>query len=64
MDDTTRHVFITGGTGYLGSRLIPRLLNRGHQVSALVRPESQSKLPPGCEAVIGTHSMRPPTETV
>jgi uncharacterized protein YbjT (DUF2867 family) len=53
MDDLTRHVFITGGTGYIGSRLIPRLLDQGHKVSALVRPQSQSKLPPGCEAVAG-----------
>jgi uncharacterized protein YbjT (DUF2867 family) len=53
MDDIAQHVFITGGTGYIGSRLIPRLLNRGHKVSALVRPESQSKLPPGCDAVPG-----------
>jgi uncharacterized protein YbjT (DUF2867 family) len=47
------HVFITGGTGYIGSRLIPRLLNRGHKVSALVRPDSRGKLPAGCDAVLG-----------
>jgi uncharacterized protein YbjT (DUF2867 family) len=49
-----RHsVFITGGTGYMGSRLIPRLLERGHEVRALVRPGSDKKLPPGCTAVLG-----------
>ena len=48
-----RHVFITGGTGYMGSRLIPRLLQRGHQVRALVRKGSENKLPPGCDVVIG-----------
>lgn len=37
----------------MGSRLIPRLLSRGHRVTALVRPESQGKLPAGCEAVPG-----------
>ena len=41
MDSSPAHVFITGGTGYIGSRLIPRLEARGHKVSALVRPESQ-----------------------
>jgi uncharacterized protein YbjT (DUF2867 family) len=49
-----RHcVFITGGTGYMGQRLIPRLLARGHEVRALVRPGSEKKLPRGCMPVIG-----------
>lgn len=54
---THRNVFITGGTGYVGRALIPRLLERGHSVRALVRSGSEQKLPPsvpcGCEAVIG-----------
>jgi len=33
-------VFIAGGTGYMGSRLIPLLVARGHEVKALVRPGS------------------------
>jgi uncharacterized protein YbjT (DUF2867 family) len=33
--------------------LIPRLLQRGHEVRALVRLGSESKLPAGCEAVLG-----------
>jgi uncharacterized protein YbjT (DUF2867 family) len=45
--------FITGGTGYMGRKLIPQLLQRGHQVRALVRPGSEGKLPPGCEVVLG-----------
>jgi uncharacterized protein YbjT (DUF2867 family) len=49
----TRQVFVTGGTGYMGSRLIPTLLERGHRISALVRPGSQTKLPPGCTPVLG-----------
>ena len=53
MDQAARDVFITGGTGYIGSRLIPRLLARGHRVRALVRPQSQNKLPAGCEVVTG-----------
>lgn len=48
-----RNVFLTGGTGYLGSRLIPRLLARGHKVRALARKGSEEKLPPGCEVVLG-----------
>jgi NAD(P)H-binding len=48
-----RNIFVTGGTGYIGSRLIPLLLQRGHHVRALVREGSESKLSPGCTAVIG-----------
>jgi uncharacterized protein YbjT (DUF2867 family) len=48
-----RHVFVTGGTGYMGSRLIRELLARGHRVRALVRPGSEKKLPAGAEAVAG-----------
>jgi uncharacterized protein YbjT (DUF2867 family) len=53
MSGVSRHVFVSGGTGYVGSRLIPRLLERGHRVRALVRPGSESKLPVGAEAVLG-----------
>ena len=53
MHETRQGVFITGGTGYIGSRLIPRLRARGHGVRALVRRGSEAKLPPGCEAVVG-----------
>ena len=53
MPEPTHHVFITGGTGYMGQRLIARLLAAGHRVTALVRPGSERKLPPGCAAVAG-----------
>jgi len=46
-------IFMTGGTGYIGRRLIPVLLKRGHQVRALVRPGSENKLAPGCTPVPG-----------
>jgi uncharacterized protein YbjT (DUF2867 family) len=45
-------IFITGGTGYLGRRLIARLLKSGCQVKALTRKGSEAKLPPGCIPVI------------
>jgi uncharacterized protein YbjT (DUF2867 family) len=48
-----RKVFITGGSGYMGSRLIPLLTQRGHEVTALARSGSEHKLPPGAKAVIG-----------
>lgn len=38
-------VFVTGATGFVGRRLVPRLLGRGHDVTALVRrPESAGHL--------------------
>ncbi len=46
-------VFITGGTGYMGQRLIPRLLERGHEVRVLVRPGSEKKLSAGCTPIPG-----------
>ena len=45
-------VFITGGTGYIGKRLIRILLEEGFEVTALIRATSLKKLPPGCSAVI------------
>jgi uncharacterized protein YbjT (DUF2867 family) len=54
MNPVTQSVFITGGTGYMGSRLIPRLLNRGHKVRALVRHQSRGELPAGCIAIEGS----------
>lgn len=46
-------VFVTGGTGYLGGRLMPTLLSRGHQVRALARRGSERKVPAGCELITG-----------
>jgi uncharacterized protein YbjT (DUF2867 family) len=48
-----RTIFVTGGTGYIGRRLIPLLLARGHEVRALVRPGSEAKLPAGATAIPG-----------
>jgi len=47
-------IFITGGTGYIGSRLIKALQQAGgFHIKALVRKGSEHKLPPGCELVTG-----------
>ena len=48
-----RQIFVTGATGYLGRRVIPVLLKRGHVVRGLARRGSEQKLPPGCEPVVG-----------
>ncbi len=47
-------VFVTGGTGYIGRHVIPRLLARGHAVRALARPGSEHKVPPGATIVQGS----------
>lgn len=48
-----KNVFITGGTGYIGSRIIPILIKEGFKVTALARKESLNKLPEGCIKVGG-----------
>lgn len=48
-----RHVLVTGGTGYIGRRLIARLLERGHRVRVLARAASIDRVPRGAQAVVG-----------
>jgi len=48
-----RNVFVTGGTGFMGRRMIEVLLKRGHTVRALVRAGSTKTLPAGSEAIVG-----------
>ena len=52
-------VFLTGGTGYIGSAVLDALLRGGHRVTALVRdPEKASKLSArGVTAVTGELSV-------
>ena len=49
----TRDVLVTGGTGYVGQRLVPALIRRGHRVRVLTRAASASRVPRGATAVIG-----------
>ena len=49
----TKHIFLTGATGYIGRALMPELIARGHRVRALARPESAKRVPSGVEVVIG-----------
>jgi nucleoside-diphosphate-sugar epimerase len=47
-------VFITGSTGYIGTRLIKALQQTDNfLIKALVRKGSENKLPPGCEVIFG-----------
>ena len=40
--DAAMRIFVTGGTGYIGSALCHRLAADGHELAALVRPTSRS----------------------
>ena len=48
-----RDVFISGSSGFMGRKLIGRLLKRGHHVRGLVRFGSEGRLPVGCQPVLG-----------
>lgn len=47
-----KQVFVVGGTGYMGTRLISALLKKGHTVTAIARKGSENKLPVGTRIVI------------
>ena len=48
-----QNIFITGGTGYMGTRLIKALQNQDYYIRALVRKGSEHKLPEECEIIPG-----------
>ena len=49
------HIIVVGSTGVLGRHVVPRLLERGHKVRALVRREEQATMfrRVGVESVLG-----------
>ena len=44
-------VFVTGGTGYVGTRLVRRLLKNRYRVLVLTRAGSEQKVPAGAEII-------------
>jgi uncharacterized protein YbjT (DUF2867 family) len=55
MPATIEKVLVTGATGYIGGRLVPRLLDQGYTVRCLVRHPAhlEGRDWPGCEIVAG-----------
>jgi len=47
------HVLVTGATGFVGGRLVPALVDDGHDVRALVRDPGRYDPPEGVEVVTG-----------
>ncbi|MGD0750713.1 MAG: SDR family oxidoreductase [Anaerolineales bacterium] len=46
------HILVTGATGYIGGRLVPRLLEAGHQVCCFVRDPARLRDFPWVERVL------------
>lgn len=47
------HVLVAGGNGFIGSHLVPELLDDGHEVTVLARNPDSDTLPDGVETVSG-----------
>jgi uncharacterized protein YbjT (DUF2867 family) len=43
-------VLVAGGTGFIGSHIVQRLLEKGHRVAVLTRDPGRARLPAGVEA--------------
>lgn len=51
--DSHLPLLVTGATGYVGGRLVPVLLEGGHDVACLVRDPGRAELPDGARACPG-----------
>jgi len=47
------HVLLTGATGFIGRHLLPELLERGHEVTALVRDRTGADFPAAVRVIEG-----------
>ena len=47
-------ILLTGATGYIGKRLLPRLIAEGHELFCCVRERSRFTPPPGMQARVHT----------
>lgn len=59
----SQHILVTGGTGFIGSALLPALCERGHRVTVLTR-QSRPNLPNGVAAVQGLEAIDTPVDAV
>lgn len=53
MSDRRLQIALTGATGYVGGKLLPALLEAGHEVGCLVRDPDRADLPAGAQVVKG-----------
>ena len=55
MEETTLNIFVVGTTGILGRNVVPRLVERGHKVKAIVRRHEQAEFihQMGADPIIG-----------